>query len=181
MKIFRLFAVLAASLASAAHAATLPASCGSDKIKFFVTSFPAKSPPPPPAAGKAQIIFFQTNVTHGATGAIFGGPDYETRFGLDGAWVAVTSNNSWFALDITPGDHHLCMAVQEDSKPAKDKTAVALFTAEPGKTYFFQFKVVMRTEPNNNIEASMFSQIDPAEAQALLKTGQLAQFALLPQ
>jgi hypothetical protein len=80
--------LLSAFLACAGQAAanTLPDSCGDDKVKFDVTTQEGQPLPPAPPAGKAQIIFIQTE-----NQMVTPFSDATIRFGMDGSWVAPTT------------------------------------------------------------------------------------------
>jgi hypothetical protein len=124
-------------LACASHAwakTILPDACGSDKIEFDVQTQKNAAAPAPPSEGKAQIIFIETVIN---TGYLFGGPDYTTRFGLDGAWAGAASNNAYFVLEVTPGVHHICSSVRGE----KDKIGMSAFTAEAGKVYYVGYMI----------------------------------------
>lgn len=126
-----LFALFLVSVSSVqARDAKLPDACGDDKVKFDIKL--QKDPPAPSAAapGKAQIFFIETSKKPAALGCM-GRCGNFTRFGVDGAWVGATKDNSYFTLTLDPGVHHLC-AVQ-----GKEIDAEAL-TAEAGKVYYFQ-------------------------------------------
>lgn len=56
--------------------------------------------------------------------------------GLDGRWVGATNGNSYFYFSVAPGEHHICASWQSKSQTR----AVAHFTAEPGKVYYFAVK-----------------------------------------
>jgi hypothetical protein len=120
-------------LGSAGHAlaATLPDSCGDDKITYQVKTEKGKTVPPVPAEGKAEIIFIEREnqmVTpfHYAT----------VRLGMDGAWVGANYDNSYFAVSVAPGTHHLCANWQSTLQKVKNTTDVTSFTAQPGKVYY---------------------------------------------
>jgi hypothetical protein len=114
----------------------LPDACGRDKIDFEIATEKATAPPAPPADGKARIIFIETlNRPSFWSGANVS--DIETRFGVDGAWVGATKSNTYFTVDIAPGEHHLCSSV----RGSKDMIGVATVSAEAGKTYYFEYKI----------------------------------------
>ncbi len=120
--------LLSAFLACAGQAAanTLPDSCGDDKVKFDVTTQEGQPLPPAPEA-KAQIIFIQTeNQMVTPLG------DATIRFGMDGSWVGANNGNSYFALTVDPGVHHLCASWQSVLGRLKKNVDLTLFTAEPG-------------------------------------------------
>jgi hypothetical protein len=134
--------MLAATLVTTAHASktVLPDSCGADKVKFDVDSKKDAPAPSGPAEGKAQIIFIETLNRPSTALAVFGGPhvpDYVTRFGMDGAWVGAAKANSYFAVDVAPGEHHLCTSV----KGSKDLIGMDSLTTEAGKTYYVEYKI----------------------------------------
>lgn len=123
-------------LAAQAWATVLPDACGDDKVKFDVSTQKSKQPPAPPEAGKAQIVFIE-NENH-----MIGTFMYATvRFGLDGAWAGANYNNSYFAVTVNPGVHHLCASWQSTMGFIKKNIDVASFTAEPGKVYYFAANV----------------------------------------
>jgi hypothetical protein len=120
-----------------ARATVLPDACGDDKVKFDVSTQKAQPAPAPPEAGKAQIVFIE-NENH-----MLGPFMYATvRFGLDGAWAGANNNNSYFAVMVNPGVHHLC-ANWQSALPMLKKSDVASFTAEPGKVYYFAANVIV--------------------------------------
>jgi hypothetical protein len=121
--------LLCASLACAgrAWATTLPDSCGDDKVKFDVKT----------AAGEAVIIFIENQnqmITpfHFAT----------VRFGMDGTWVGANKGDSYFALTVAPGVHHLCASWQSDLETLKKNVKATSFTAEAGQVYYFAGEIV---------------------------------------
>jgi hypothetical protein len=112
------------------QAATLPDACGNDKVRFDITL--QKNPPAPsaPEPGNGQIIFIEAGKKPPAVGCM-GNCGNMTRYGVDGAWVGATKDNSYFTLSVDPGEHHLCAVL------GKDVDAEAL-TVEAGKVYSFQ-------------------------------------------
>jgi len=77
------------------------------------------------------------------------------RFGLDGAWAGANNNNSYFAVTVDPGVHHLCVSWQSTLRMLKKSIDVASFTAEPGKVYYFAANV--KVIPTGNNSATMIS------------------------
>ena len=132
MKINFLLLLIALSVLSSrqAWAGKLPDACGDDKVKFDIKL--QKGPPVPsaPAEGKAQIFFVESSQKPMALGCM-GRCGNFTKYGVDGAWVGATKDNSYFLLSLDPGEHHLC-ALQ-----GKQIYAEAL-TVEMGKAYYFQ-------------------------------------------
>jgi hypothetical protein len=132
MKARIVVSILSLSIVSSiqTQAATLPDACGSDKVKFDITL--QKNPPAPsaPEPGKGQIIFIEASKKPPAVGCM-GNCGNMTRYGVDGAWVGATRDNSYFTLSVDPGEHHLCAVL------GKDVDAEGL-SVEDGKVYYFQ-------------------------------------------
>ncbi len=131
----------ASLLAVCARAKTiLPDACGDDSVKFDVST--EKNPPPlaGPAADKAQIVFIESYMKNIPT---LGGAPI-VRFGMDGAWVGANKGDSFFTLTVDPGVHHLCASLQTVSgRMKKNSVGMTSFTAEAGKTYYYQFTFTM--------------------------------------
>jgi hypothetical protein len=139
-------------LAAQARATVLPDACGDDKIRFDVTAQSGQTAPAPPPAGKAQIVFVE-NEDH-----MIGPFKYATiRFGLDGAWAGANYNNSYFVVNIDPGEHHLCASWQSSLGMIKRYIDVASFTAEPGKVYYYaaNVKVTSAGDSGSNIDFNL--------------------------
>jgi hypothetical protein len=111
---------------------TLPQACGDDKVKFDVTTEEHQPAPAGPAEGKAQIIFIETENQRVTLAG-----DATIRFGMDGAWVGANNGNSYFALTVDPGVHHLCANWQSSLGVFKKNIDLTSFTAEAGQVYYF--------------------------------------------
>src|SRR5260221_12833237 len=111
----------------ATHAAVLPDACGNEKVSFEIQL--QKNPPSPadPEAGKAQVFFIEKSEKPPAIGCI--GCNTVTRFGVDGAWVGATKDNSYFYISLDPGVHHLCAVLGRNiyAEP---------LTVKSGETYY---------------------------------------------
>jgi hypothetical protein len=127
--------LLCASLVSTVQAWALPDSCGKEDAQFKVTT-EAIQPLPAPETGKAQIVFLETEDTAGMvlSGVI-------TRLGVDGTWVGATKGNSYFALSVVPGQHHLCANWSADFSTEWAKTGLDTLNAKPGKVYYYRIKI----------------------------------------
>ena len=163
---------LCASLAFAvqARATILPDACGDDKVKFDVSTKSKQPAPSAPEAGKAQLIFIE-NENHMI------GPfmTATVRFGMDGAWAGANNNNSYFAVTVEPGVHHLCVSWQSALPMLKKSIDVASFTAEPGKVYYFAATVkVIPTGDNSANYDFALSQLDDDEGKYRIKAWKLA-------
>ena len=119
-------------------ATALPDSCGDDKVKFDVKTEAGQPAPAEPAAGKAQIIFIENE------NQMIGPFMHATiRFGIDGSWVGANYSNSYFALTVDPGVHHLCASWQSALGSLKKNVDLTSFTAEPGQVYYFSAQVTV--------------------------------------
>lgn len=137
MKINRvLFLLGILSVGVSCWAATWPDSCGPEKASFDVTTQEAGTAPSQPTASKARIIFLEDE------NQMIGPFMYATvRFGVDGKWVGATKGSSYFAVDVAPGEHHVCANWQSHPAQLEDHVGLTYFTAEPGKTYYFSAHV----------------------------------------
>lgn len=82
----------------------------------------------------------------------FPGWGFEAALGMDGAWVgAVSHNGDYFTLPIKPGEHHLCARVADRNGPFLtpmfrfENTTHYFLRAQPGQTYFLDFRVGRRS------------------------------------
>ncbi len=128
--------LLSVCLASAVQVWALPDSCGKEDVNFKVTT---QTNPPhlaSPEAGKAQVVFLETEQTDGEvlSGVV-------TRLGIDGTWIGATKGNSYFAVAVDPGQHHLCANWQADFAFEWQRTSVAPLNAEPGKVYYYRVNI----------------------------------------
>lgn len=172
MKSIPVLSLLCVSLvfAAQARATVLPDACGDDKIKFDVSAKNGQPAPAPPPAGKAQIVFIENE------NQMIGTMMYATvRFGLDGAWAGANYNNSYFAVTVDPGVHHLCASWQSSLRMIKKYVDMASFTAEPGKVYYFaaNVKVIPTGDNNANFDFSI-TQLNDDEGQYRVKAWKLA-------
>jgi hypothetical protein len=106
----------------------LPDACGDDSVKFDVTALKNQPAPEPPPAGSAQIVFVEEQNARASFHLI------TVRYGVDGNWAGANYGDSYFALNVTPGIHHLCVNAQGDKKAV----GVTSFTAEAGKVYYYE-------------------------------------------
>ena len=118
----------------------LPDSCGDDKVKFEVSR--QKGAPAPAAADpdKARIVFIEWIDKSGSCI----GCQITTRVGLNGAWVGANQGNSYFTLDVAPGEQHVCTDWQSRFGRLKSKIGLTSFPAEAGKTYYYKIKVTLK-------------------------------------
>jgi hypothetical protein len=115
----------------------LPDACGDDSVKFDVKTEKHQPAPAPPPAGKAQIVLIQS------MGRLVM-PEFATRFGLDGLWVGANKGDSYFALNVDPGVHHLCAT---GGGSGFRGTEVASISLEPGKVAYYEGMFLIETNP----------------------------------
>jgi hypothetical protein len=149
--------LLCVSLACSREAAanTWPESCGDERVGFNVKTEKHQPAPALPAEGKAQIIFIQRENQmvapfHNAT----------VRFGMDGAWVGANNGNSYFALTVDPGLHHLCANWQSTWKALNKNLDLTSFTAEPGQVYYYAAQVTVNSRDSVSFDLSQLNADD---------------------
>jgi hypothetical protein len=81
-----------------------------------------------------------------------------TKYGVDGNWVGADHGDSWFAVAVTPGEHHVCTVLQ--SSFVGQRVELAQFTAEAGKSYYFRTQFVT----SGTVELLEIERIDSDEA-----------------
>jgi hypothetical protein len=126
------------------HAQKQQDGCGDNKVSFKIRADKNQPEPAPPAAGMAQIVLIERLDKCSGCGAP------SIRFGMDGAWVGANKGNSYFTLDVAPGEHLFCAALQSDASEAIRRLGPARLVAEAGNTYYFEVKVT----PHHNKTAN---------------------------
>ena len=94
----------------------------------------------------------------------------EARFGVDGAWVGATKDNSYVVISLNPGVHHLCAVrgKEVDAQP---------LTVEAGKTYYYQVEYKAEgtqygtpEQPNYQVKKNVsFAMLNEDEGQYLVQ------------
>jgi hypothetical protein len=141
------------------------AACGPRKASFEVKLDESQHTLAEPEAGKALVYFIQDI---GAVNCL--GGCLKTRIGLDGAWVGAIQHNSYFSVSVEPGEHHVCASPQSRFAPAKSEKyasvllALAHFTAEAGKVYYFR----TRSFGSQNQELFDMNVVDSDQAKYLI-------------
>jgi len=108
------------------------AACGPEKVSFNVKLDKTQHALAQPEPGKALVYFIQE------TGS--------GQIGLDGAWVGATQNKSYFAVSVAAGEHHVCADVHTPTGIPGVPLGFLHFTAEAGKVYYFDARVVYGSE-----------------------------------
>lgn len=109
---------------------SLPDSCGSEDVSFTIAKKAHQPVPPGPKEDQAQIVFIENENL-----VLWPFMNATVRFGIDGSWVGATNGNSYFAVTISPGTHHLCAFWK------RKNLQLTSLAAEPGKIYYFEAQV----------------------------------------
>jgi hypothetical protein len=135
MRIAFIALLLATSAFAQGPSGGATSACGPEHASFTVKLDTSQHTPPQLEPGKAQVYFIQEK----------GGDTFAatTRVGLDGAWVGVNKNNSYFAVSVEPGEHHVCANVQSFRGHL---LGLVHFTAEAGKIYYFDAQIIYEEE-----------------------------------
>lgn len=112
------------------------AACGPKNSNFDAKRDESQHALVQPEAGKARIYFIQDVGVVRCLGACF-----MTKIGLDGGWVGADERNSYFSVSVEPGEHHVCANRQSHFAQASQMVALAHFTAEAGKVYYFRTRI----------------------------------------
>jgi len=130
------------------------AACGPEKVSFKVKLDESQHTVAQPEPGKAWVYFIQQKGKD-ALGVT-------TNVGLDGTWVGANKNSSYFAVSVGPGEHHVCASVQSNRG---HPVGLVHFTAEAGKVYYFNARIVYGEEAGANL---FFGEVDSDQAKYLI-------------
>lgn len=142
MKSVLLLMLLTLSALAQQGPGTATAACGPAKASFDVKLDQTQHTMAEPEAGKALVYFVQDVGAVNCLGGCF-----QTKIGLDGAWVGAVQHNSYFSVSVEPGEHHVCASPQlrflsaTSEKYASVRLALSHFTAEAGKVYYFRTRL----------------------------------------
>jgi hypothetical protein len=135
------------------------AACGPKNSNFDAKRDESQHALVQPEAGKARIYFIQDVGVVRCLGACF-----TTKIGLDGAWVGADERNSYFSVSVEPGEHHVCANRQSHFAQGSQMVALAHFTAEAGKVYYFR----ARTFGGNELGFLDLDAVDSDQAHYLI-------------
>ena len=130
--------IFAASALAQGSSFRIASACGPKNVSFAVKLDESHQPPAQPESGKARVYFVLDDGPWGKY------QHYVLKIGLDGAWVGAYKRNSYFTVSVEPGEHHVCANVQSNSWEGT-LLALAHFTAEPGKVYYFRTQFLAGT------------------------------------
>jgi hypothetical protein len=136
--------------------------CGPMNLQFDARADKSKHDVPQPEAGKALVQVIE----------IFKKPPNELgdptiRVGLDGAWVGASRSNTYLSFSVDPGEHHLCASWQSMFKTLSQNVALAPFTAEAGKVYYFGARIL---QLENKVFTLELEAINPDQGQYFVST-----------
>lgn len=135
MKMLAVVLFFAATACAQSTPIAFAPACGAAAVKFDVKTDKTNHSTEQPQDGKALVYFVEDDTEFESF------PKPTTRIGLDGEWVGANHGNSYFSFVVSPGEHHLCASWQSlVIVGAKETSAVAHFTAEAGKVYYFRIK-----------------------------------------
>jgi len=122
------------------------AACGAKTVNFNANQDATHHPTPQPDSGKALIYVIedlgQCEGCAPTSNAFFTSVDQAlTKVGMDGAWQGANRGSSYIFFVANPGEHHLCVNWQSRLEERSHAFAMANFTAEAGKIYYFRERV----------------------------------------
>ena len=123
------------------EAPAVATACGPKDVKYDAKLDEFQHTLAPPEAGKALVYFIQDMGVVNCIGGCM-----TTRIGVDGVWVGANQHNSYFSVDMEPGEHHVCASPQSRllPKPSAKYAGILLalthFTADAGKVYYFRMR-----------------------------------------
>ncbi len=138
------------------------AACGQTRVSMAVKLDDSQHAVAHPEPGKALIYFIQD--TGQAANLVYP----TTKIGIDGTWVGANKRDSWFAVAVDPGEHHLCAVIQ--SSFVGSEAELAHLTVEPGNIYYFRTRIIFAEK---TAEYFSLAPVDSDEAKF--------QIALYPQ
>jgi len=138
------------------------AACGPEGVEFKVKLDDVVHAPGQPEAGKALVYF----IHEAGSEAMLVYPT--VKLGVDGAWAGANHGNSYFAVSMTPGEHHLCATLQ--SSLVEQRVELAHFTADAGKVYYFRTRLVL----SRSVELLDLEPIDHDQGVYLAATSSLS-------
>lgn len=128
------FALLLAVTSACAQGTAACGPAGSDLKISRDKSIHAVTQPNP---DKARIYFIHEASAPGKLPATYP----VVKIGLDGAWVGGNHEDSFFSVDVIPGEHHFCAMLQ--TSWYDPRLQLAHVNAEAGKTYYFRTRLIL--------------------------------------
>lgn len=120
--------------------------CGRNDIRFDAKQDAIQHPTPQPEMGKA-LIYVVEDLGECAgckpnSNSFFNDVDQAlTRVATDGTWMGANRGSSYLFFAADPGEHHLYINWQSRLAVRSLAFAMANFTAEDGRVYYFRERV----------------------------------------
>ena len=145
--------------------------CGPATVDYEVKVDKKNHPLATPEPGKALVYFIEQR----AISCFFCGKTI--RFGVDGSWAGANHDDSYFYVQLAPGEHHLCASRFSDEFNSVN-TALNSFTAEAGKTYYFIATIGIRDvgDRGTKTEGLHFDAVNPDQGQFFISLYGLRSF-----
>lgn len=154
------------AFAQAPEATLLARACGPGTVNFDATADESQHPLAQPQAGKATIYLVGSFVAGGSPAKPL------VKVGVDGSWVGAIRGKSYLFFSVEPGDHHICANWQSGLLTPSRLFALASFTAEAGKTYYFRARTI--NEDNRGYSLDL-EPADSDEGQYLVASSAFSQ------
>ena len=135
--------------------------CGPMNVEFDATADKSRHDVPQAEAGKGLVHVIE--IFQRSPGEL----DPTIRVGLDGAWVGASRSNTHLSFSVDPGEHHLCASWQSMFKRLSQNVALAPFTAEAGKVYYFRARIL---QLENKVFTLELEAINPDQGQYFVST-----------
>jgi hypothetical protein len=108
--------------------------CGPQETQFEAKADARQHPTPQPSEGKA-LVYVTQDFGHVESKRLM-----LTRVAADGRWIGANHGDSYIFFEVDPGEHHLCVNWQSRLSSFSKSIALANFTADEGKTYYFRLR-----------------------------------------
>ena len=108
----------------------LNAACGNATSSYAVSAGPTHSSVAADPEMATVVLITRSYIVHYGCGQT-------VRFGMDSKWLGALCLDQHVVAQIQPGDHHLCVDLQ-NQKGAPAFTALSSLHAEAGKVYYFR-------------------------------------------
>jgi hypothetical protein len=124
---------------------TAQSACGLPAVTFAVNTEGTQHPAPSPDSDKALVFMVedlgQCVDCYGGRSIIGDVTAALVKVGVDGTWIGANQGNSYLFFTTAPGEHHLCVNWQSRIEERARSFAMANFTAEAGKIYYFRIRL----------------------------------------
>jgi hypothetical protein len=115
--------------------AAAQSACGPKDVRFDAVVDKTQHPTPQPEPDKAIVYVVQDLGQQNCWECL------TAKIGMDRAWVGANEDSSYIFFFAEPGEHHLCVNWQSHFASHNKAFAMAKFTAEAGRTYYFRTRL----------------------------------------